>query len=92
MLLTGYFSLFNLNGIINYTIADITGIITIITASALVLGVSIRIGNIAGMKNKYRLMEVRFEHYNMVVGSLFLIVIAAMYFYAKQYHTIYPPL
>lgn len=58
----------------------------IITTSALALGVLVYIGNCAAMQMKYRFIELRFgfKDYTITVGSLFLFVIAAIYFSVKQ--------
>jgi hypothetical protein len=58
----------------------------IITTSALAIGVLVYIGNCAAMEMKYRLIEVRFafKEYTITVGSIFLVVIAAIYFLHTQ--------
>lgn len=60
--------------------------IAIIAASASSLGIMIYIGNIFAMKIKYHFIEVSldFKNYTIVIGSLFLIVITAVYFTIKH--------
>lgn len=79
-----FIPLFNPNDLIKTDSA--TDIIAIITVSALILGFLMYIGNITAMKNKYRLLEVRLglKEYMIAVGSVFLVVVAAVYFSAKQ--------
>ncbi len=60
--------------------------IAIIAVSASGLGIMMYIGNSAAMKVKYRFIEISLDlkTYTVLSGSLFLIVIAAVYFYAKH--------
>ena len=58
----------------------------IITTSVLAIGVLVYIGNCVAMRMKYRFIELRFgfKEYIITVGSIFLIVIAAIYFWLTQ--------
>lgn len=79
-----FIQLFNPDDLIKTDSA--TDIIAIITVSATIIGFLMYIGNITAKKNKYRLLEVRLglKEYMIAVGSVFLVVVAAVYFSAKQ--------